>query len=90
MPIGVLDEHATQAAIEKSRMEATASERDPYVSSPNGPEVTKRDCWPVGEMLIMVVPVPCLFPLLLKLATRTSPAAVAPPDGNPGGTKATP
>ncbi len=44
---------------------------------------------------MMVVPVPWMFPVggappLLKLLTRTSPAAILPPLGKPSGTKATP
>ena len=43
--------------------------------------------WPPGEISTIVVPVPCWFALLLKLLTRTSPAASLPWDF---GTMATP
>src|ERR1017187_3964043 len=45
---------------------------------------------PVGVSFTIVVPRPWMLALLLKLLTRTSPAAIAPPFGNPDGTKATP
>src|SRR5580692_7686434 len=45
---------------------------------------------PVGVSEIMVVPAPCRLSLLLKLLTRTSPAAMMPPAGKDAGTKATP
>src|ERR1700733_3395773 len=38
----------------------------------------------------MVVPVPCSLALLLKLETKMSPGPSGPPEGKPGGTKATP
>jgi hypothetical protein len=60
------------------------------VVSPICVEVANRDCVPVGDMLTIVVPVPCVLELLLKLETRTSPGAMFAPAGKPEGTKATP
>lgn len=43
-----------------------------------------------GVRLMIVVPVPWTFPLLLKFETRISPGFNGPPAGNPGGTNAMP
>src|ERR1022692_2895149 len=45
---------------------------------------------PDGVNFTTVVPRPWRFALLLKLLTRMSPGAIAPPAGNPLGTNATP
>jgi len=45
---------------------------------------------PDGVSFTIVVPKPWRFAPLLKLLTRTSPDAIAPPAGNPLGTNATP
>src|SRR5579871_5859529 len=61
--------------------------------SPGGGSIgpwKKSDCSPPGVILTIVLPVPCVLPLLLKLETRMSPGESGPPFGNPGGTKATP
>src|SRR5216683_5175364 len=44
----------------------------------------------VGGTSTMVVPVPWRFELLLKFEIKMSPGLIAPPVGNPVGTKATP